>query len=114
MALSQKHRLKGKYFFNRVKRLGRNFSSPHFFINIAPAKAPDELKFGFIVSTKIDKRATVRNSVRRQLAQVVYNNINSFPLGHHFVIVARPAASRSTYKELNFSMQQTLSKFKLR
>ena len=46
-------------------------------------------RFGFIVSTKIDKRATVRNRIKRILREKVRNLLPQLQSGKDIIIVAR-------------------------
>ena len=46
-------------------------------------------RFGFIVSTKIDKRATVRNRIKRILREKVRNLLPELQPGKDIIIVAR-------------------------
>jgi len=101
MALPREYRLKDSYYFRRVKRLGKSFNTPLFFLNIAPSKDPDELKFGFVVSTKVDKRAVERNRIRRVLSESIRKRLDGFGRGYHVVIIARPAISGKDTKTID-------------
>ena len=68
MTLKREYRLRGKKEFDKIKKEGRLVQNPFFSLLILE-KQEDGPKFGFIVSKKIDKRAVVRNRIRRLLAE---------------------------------------------
>lgn len=92
IVLPRKYRLTSDYDFRRVRRLGRVYHTPYFSINIAKAKNPGDLRFGFIVSKKIDKRAVVRNRIARLLREMVANKLSGFPIGFDVVFVTKGPA----------------------
>jgi ribonuclease P protein component len=47
--------------------------------NAVPPKAGDNSRFAFIVSTKIDKRATARNRMRRVLSESIRHLLSTTP-----------------------------------
>lgn len=63
--LPRASRLISDYDFRRVRRFGRQFGSPFFSLYLLREKSPLPSRFGFVVSTKVEKRATRRNRVKR-------------------------------------------------
>lgn len=55
-------------------------------------------RLGITVSTKIDKRAVVRNRIKRLIREVFRKNQRSFQ-GFDIVVIARKNASHLSYKE---------------
>jgi ribonuclease P protein component len=51
-----------------------------------------EPRFAFVVSTKVDKRATVRNRVRRILQEIARLNIGMFPKDSDIVVIVQKSA----------------------
>ncbi len=70
MSLPKKFRLKKQKKFDKVKRQGQVIHSPLFAVSILKGQS-DGPKFGFVVSKKIDKKAVVRNKIRRWLSEAV-------------------------------------------
>ncbi|MFH1896078.1 MAG: ribonuclease P protein component [bacterium] len=110
VALSKEYILKDKYYFKRVRRLGKTFSTPLFFLNIAPCKDARELKFGLIVTTKVDKRAVERNRIRRALSEAVRVRLPKLNRGYHVVIVAKAAAVGKSYQDFDACFAKLLPK----
>ena len=63
------------------------YSSP--FLTISATQSTEESKFGFIISKKIDKRAVVRNRLKRTMSRFIENNLSRLESGFKVVIVAR-------------------------
>ncbi len=70
MALPKNFRLKKKNNFDKVKRHGQVVQTPFFFASILDGQK-DGPKFAFVVSKKIDKKAVVRNKIRRYLSEAI-------------------------------------------
>lgn len=57
-------------------------------------------KFGFIVSKKIDKRAVVRNRIKRIVRKAVEENLSSIKTGHNFLFILKINAVEKEKKEI--------------
>ncbi len=93
--LPKENRLTEKEDFDRVKNEGRLIQSDSFAFSFidkgSPTKKGEEIpsRFGFIVSTKISKKATLRNRVKRALREGVRQNISYFKKGIDGVFLAK-------------------------
>ncbi|MBT4722607.1 ribonuclease P protein component [Candidatus Falkowbacteria bacterium] len=74
--LSKQNRITKQKDFDRFfgrnfkQQKGRNISAEFLFIKILPAETA-VFRIGFMVNNKVDKRATMRNKIKRQLREVV-------------------------------------------
>ncbi|MCX6778760.1 MAG: ribonuclease P protein component [Candidatus Magasanikbacteria bacterium] len=68
--LQPQNRLKADRDFKRVLKIGRFFNSKEMRIKALSNSLPHS-RFGFVISTAIDKKATVRNRIKRQVREVV-------------------------------------------
>lgn len=88
---------------------------------IDPVKYPrrkytiNDLKIGFVVGTKIDKRAVVRNRLKRQMREAVRLLLKDKKLKSGFMILfmAKKEVIGKEYKEIERSMFDVLNKAKL-
>jgi len=64
------NRLKEDRDFKKILRFGTFFGSRNLRLKVILNKKP-ESRFGFVIGNKIDKRATVRNRIKRQLREVI-------------------------------------------
>ena len=108
--LPKENRLTDDYDFRRVKRLGKSYHCPLFKLSIARRKIEGPSRFGFVISKKIDKRAVVRNRIKRLLREAVRNKLEKIPGGFDIVFVVRPKIVGKSYEEINTVFDQVLSK----
>jgi ribonuclease P protein component len=57
-------------------------------------------RFAFVISTKVDKRATVRNKIRRLLSESVRLHMHTLPFALDGVIIASKAIVGLTQSEV--------------
>ena len=76
MVLPQRHRLRGRGIFDCLYKQGRRIHGVSLLLRTAPAAPellkpgtgePDSLRFAVVISSKVSKRAVVRNRLRRRL-----------------------------------------------
>lgn len=91
--LPKKYRLPS-FQFASVKSHGQLLQSPLFgvLVSLSPREASGEVgpsRFGFIVSTKISNKATVRNRLRRLLSEALLPLLPHLPPGHDYLVLAK-------------------------
>jgi ribonuclease P protein component len=91
---------------------GRSFFSPCYLVKYLKKPAPALPRFTVVVSTKVSKKAVVRNRQKRVVREVLRQNISKFKPGDYIVTV-KPQALRLTGKQareflLNFFTQTGL------
>ena len=69
--LASKYRLKKKINFARIEIDGKMVQSKSFGLGIYDRKDNEPSRFGFIISTKISKKAVIRNRIKRIIADVI-------------------------------------------
>jgi ribonuclease P protein component len=99
LSFSKTKRLVRPVEFGRVKSEGITHRGRTLILGVLVM--PDEKSFraGFVTSKRIGG-AVVRNRVRRRLRDVVRTQQGRLREGFWFVVVARPAAARATYRAL--------------
>ncbi len=88
---------------------------------IEPNKYPrraytiSDLKIGFVVGLKIDKRAVVRNRLKRQMREVVRLLLkdNKLKTGFMILFMAKKEALNKDYKELELDVLSLLRQCRL-
>ena len=81
---------------NPEKGQKRPFFDPLFSVKFLPRiELPN--RFAFVVSTKVSKKAVVRNRLKRILREFVRRNLANFAVGDYVVIV-KPAAAKKPEK----------------
>lgn len=84
--LSRPYRLTARADFARVKATGVRIDHPLFTLLVAPS---DSLRFGFVVSKVISKRAVDRNHIRRLLSEAIAHKLPSMTEHADVVILAK-------------------------
>lgn len=90
----------------------KNISTPQFILKIA--KNDQNLnRFAFIVSKKIDKRAVVRNSLKRKLRSCIEEVFDNIQKGYDFVFYPKQSAIKAERSEILKEITGVLAKGKL-
>ncbi len=88
--LSKKHRLQKTREVQATFARGRAFFSPYFMAKFK--KTENEVKrFTVVVSTKVSKKAVVRNRMKRIVRVVIKDNIEKFANGD-YIFTVKPKA----------------------
>ena len=72
----------------------------------------DVARFGFIVSLKVSKKATVRNKIRRRLSAVAQAEIKNIKNGTDLILIALPRAANKDFSEIKAALKELLNKAK--
>ena len=105
MALPKANRLKSRKDFQAVFREGIRRHSDRITLRALKAKAdltpsPDiahltPTRIGISISTKVSKRAVVRNRLKRQIAAALHQLLPKLSPGWRLVVVVKPTAAES-------------------
>jgi ribonuclease P protein component len=85
--------------FARVRTEGQNVRGRLLILGFLRTERTERFQAGFVTSKRIGG-AVVRNRVRRRLRDVVRTQQGSLREGFWFVVIARPAAARASYRAL--------------
>ena len=69
-------------------------------------------RFAFVISTKIDKRATKRNLVKRRLREIIRLNLKNMKSGYDILIIAKKGIVEKSYQELEKELSYLLKRIK--
>lgn len=92
-------RIRATRDFERVFRQGKKKQGRLVCIHYLYNKE-DRTRVGITVSKKVDKRAVVRNLIKRRLREIFRKNRQIFPCCHDIVLRALPACASAEYGEL--------------
>ena len=70
-------------------------------------------RFGIIISTKISKKATDRNRIKRQIREILKKEEKKIKSSNDCVIITRPGILKKNYNEIESSIQKNFKKLKL-
>lgn len=110
--LPQKNRLIQDKDFNYIhkkgKFIGERFLAIKFLKNNFKVS-----RFGFLVGTKISKKAVTRNLVKRRLRESVRLKLDNIKTGYDVIFFTKPEIVEKSYEEIDKVVNNVLSKSNL-
>lgn len=110
--LSLKNRLKKKKEFERVFKRGRGVKEDFLVLRLVKTNLPQS-RFGFIVGTKISKKATLRNKLRRRLRELIRTKMEKIKKGYDIILIAQPGLENRDFWGLEEITNKIFSRAKL-
>jgi ribonuclease P protein component len=107
--LKKNLRIRKQKEFDFLYRKGKKLRSKYFII-IFVANDIGFNRFAFIVSTKVDKRAVVRNKLKRRMREIIKANYEKIKPNFDFIIIALPQAGKVDFNGLKEDIERFLSK----
>lgn len=115
--LASKNRLKKKINFARIEIDGVMHQSKSFGMGVYDRSKDFEgddnntdSHFGFIISTKISKKAVVRNRIKRIIAEVIRTRLNDIKRGLDVVFLIKPYVLKIDKIELQEETNEIITK----
>jgi ribonuclease P protein component len=99
---AQKYRLKTKKDFDEIFKRGKNLKEGLLVLKTAENNFSNP-RFGFIISQKISKKATIRNKLRRRLRNIITKKIQETgaeETGRDFLFIVLPGLEKKEFKDL--------------
>jgi len=103
--LAKKHRLPAKISTKHFL----TFSEDFFSLRVGENKTKDS-RFGFVVSKSVDKRAVVRNRLKRQFRRFIEENYSKIKPGYDFLFKLKPVVKGQSTKDINIKIKEGLEK----
>lgn len=85
--LANINRLRKEREIQKVFKVGKSIKSANFSIRYVPSRQSSN-RFAVVVGTKVDKRATRRNALKRRMREAVRVSIETLPAGFDIVLSA--------------------------
>ncbi len=108
--LPQKHRLSLKTELKKIKEKGTLIQGRLFSLLVSPSNKNQPSRFGFIISTKIHKKAVKRNRAKRLLSEAIIELIEGIKPGYDVVILAKKKIIEADFKAIKEEMRYLLAK----
>ncbi len=102
--LPKEHRLSNEHDFGIVKTRGRSFFGKLFSVRILVHKSKRPARFGFVVSTKVSRRAVDRNKMKRMLREIVRKHLEDFSFGFDCVIFVKKSMIEASLFQVESEM----------
>lgn len=98
---------------NRLRKIGKNIqkrvSTPLFNISIGDNNLKVN-RFAFVISKKVDKRATVRNKTRRKVRSIIEEMLDGIPGGKDISLYLKKEAVDISRDEAKQEIQKAFKK----
>lgn len=109
--LAKQHRLVKQKDFERVFKQGRSYYTKLLGAKLLANQAVN--RFGIVISTKISKKATERNRLKRQIRQALRELDKKLKPGFDLVIMALPGFFNQEYGDVKGELKKVFLGLKL-
>lgn len=106
---AKQYRLQNDKDFKLVFKNGKVFNSKFLFLKIRK-NSLENSRFGFIIGTKISKKSTVRNKIKRRLRESIKKKLNNIKPGFDVIIGVKPEIVDKSYQEIEKETGELLKK----
>ena len=110
--LSKKNCLKKQNDFKKAFKYGKYLASEFIFLKFLNNDLNDS-RFGFIVSSKISKKAVERNKIKRRLRNIVRRSLDKIKIGYDIIVMTRPGIKTLKYDEIKVELLELFKKANL-
>ncbi len=86
--------------FDRLFESGKRYYDKLLVTVVRLRPESDQARVAFIVGKRVDKRAVVRNRVKRRLREAWRREVPQFSVGADIAFVASPASAEASYWDL--------------
>jgi len=107
--LIKKNRLKKKRDFENVFKKGKSFKQGFLLLKMINNKS-EKIRFGFIISQKVSKKATIRNKLKRQISEIINSQIKKIKKGIDGILVALPGIKERNFPEIKENIDKLFKK----
>lgn len=112
MALTRINRLTKEKDFKTVYNTGETVRNSFLFIKFLKNKT-NESRFGIVISSKVSKKATIRNNVKRKISETIRKNQRQIVNGIDVVIVANSKIVDKEFTEIERMVLKLMKKARL-
>lgn len=108
------NRLQKEKDIERVFKKGRGFKED-FLVLKTLKNDSNKIRFGFVVSQKVSKKANIRNKIKRRLSELVRSKLKSKVLTNYSdnLLIAAPGLEIKDFWEIEEAMNKLFQKAKL-
>lgn len=110
--LAKKNRISLDKEFDRVFKTGQSFYAKILGLKTAQNNLKDS-RFGILVGLKVSKKAVIRNKIKRQIREVVHQELPFLKEGYDVVIIVLPLILDKKFEEIDQVIRIGLKKLNL-
>lgn len=105
-------RLRHERDHETVRRLGRRIRDQCLSVRVVRGSAT-QARVAVVVSKRVDRRATERNRIKRQLRSIMARLYVRLPTNADVVVYAQPPAKQRSFADLRARLQNLLQRLSL-
>jgi len=110
--LKKENRIRLNKEFDRVFKTGQSFYGKFLGLKAVP-NGLNLTRVGIMVSTKVSKKATVRNLAKRRIRSIMSGLFDSLKPGQDIVIIALPSLADQDFPTIKSFLDQALKRLRL-
>lgn len=107
--LPKLYRLRGQKNFKTIAEKGRSIFLKEIGLKYLKNNLPYS-RFAFIVSTKVEKKATFRNKIKRRLREIIQQNLKKIKPGFDILIITRPEIKNLNFWQIKEKLEKILGR----
>ncbi|MFH1610336.1 MAG: ribonuclease P protein component [Patescibacteria group bacterium] len=104
--------LKDKKDFEKLAKQGQSFFTQEFGFKILKNNLKQN-RYGIVVNLKVDKRAVVRNKIRRRLRDIIQENEKNLKKGFNLMILTREGIKSLDFANIRLKLVHLFKKAKI-
>lgn len=104
--------LNNKKDFEKLAKKGQSFFTQEFGFKMLKNRL-DYSRYGVVVNLKVDKRAVVRNKIRRRFRDIIKKNEKNLKKGFDVMILTRESVKTLDFAKIREKMENLLKKAKI-
>ena len=85
--------------FDAIFLNGKFYQSEQVILRIFPS-GQNSSRFAVIISAKVNKKAVVRNRLRRQMNEIIRQNLKKIKPGFDIILIAKPKLTELFFKAI--------------
>jgi ribonuclease P protein component len=109
MALPKINRIKKQKDFKLIFEKAKSFKNTLLILKVAKNDLNIN-RFGFVVSQKVSKKATIRNKIRRRLSEAVKNQGDKIKNSTDLVLIGLPGIEKKNFHEVQEAVANLIKK----
>jgi len=107
--LSKENRINKDKDFDRAFKTGQSFYSQVLGVKVVKNNRSAN-RFGILISTKVSKKAVVRNHLRRQIREIIKQEEPKLKKGYDFVLIVLVGIIDKSFLDIQTSLRSVLAK----
>ena len=111
--LSKINRLTRKKDFEMIFKKGKGFKEDFLLLKIIKNNL-GLIRFGFIVSQKVSKKATVRNRIKRRLRAIAGREVKKNKRGFDILFIVLPGLEKKKFQDVEKIINKLLQKTRIK